>query len=85
MKIGEIADLSQFKDSEKDIIIDLIKNQNYSKPFCFTLNGEATKANHTKFRKEENKFIRIYCDVCGSEDVIDVPHMGRNCNSCHPL
>ncbi len=25
------------------------------------------------------------CDVCGSTDVIDVPHMGKNCNRCHPL
>ena len=25
------------------------------------------------------------CDVCGSTDVIDVPHMGKNCNTCHPL
>jgi hypothetical protein len=25
------------------------------------------------------------CDVCGSDDVIEAPHMGRNCNSCHPL
>ena len=26
-----------------------------------------------------------YCDVCGSTDVIEAPHMGRNCNRCHPL
>jgi hypothetical protein len=25
------------------------------------------------------------CDVCGSDDVIEAPHMGRNCNRCHPL
>ena len=25
------------------------------------------------------------CDVCGSTDVIEAPHMGRNCNRCHPL
>ncbi len=25
------------------------------------------------------------CDVCGSTDVIEVPHMGKNCNRCHPL
>lgn len=25
------------------------------------------------------------CDVCGSDDVIDAPHMGKNCNRCHPL
>ncbi len=25
------------------------------------------------------------CDVCGSADVIEVPHMGKNCNRCHPL
>lgn len=25
------------------------------------------------------------CDVCGSDDVIEAPHMGRNCNRCNPL
>jgi hypothetical protein len=25
------------------------------------------------------------CDVCGSSDIIEVPHMGRNCNCCNPL
>ncbi len=25
------------------------------------------------------------CDVCGSTDVMEVPHMGMNCNDCHPL
>jgi hypothetical protein len=25
------------------------------------------------------------CDVCGSTDVIEAPHMGRNCNFCNPI
>lgn len=25
------------------------------------------------------------CDVCGSSDVIEAPHMGLNCNTCNPL
>lgn len=25
------------------------------------------------------------CDVCGSSDISEVPHMGKNCNTCHPL
>ena len=25
------------------------------------------------------------CDVCGSDDIIEAPHMGRNCNSCNPI
>ena len=25
------------------------------------------------------------CDVCGSDDIIEAPHMGKNCNRCHPL
>jgi len=25
------------------------------------------------------------CDICGSSDITDVPHMGRNCNNCHPI
>jgi formylmethanofuran dehydrogenase subunit E len=28
---------------------------------------------------------KLVCDVCGSTDVIEAPHMGRNCNRCHPL
>ena len=28
---------------------------------------------------------QLVCEVCGSTDVIEAPHMGRNCNRCHPL
>lgn len=28
---------------------------------------------------------QLVCEVCGSTDVIEAPHMGRNCNQCHPL
>jgi Ca2+-binding EF-hand superfamily protein len=28
---------------------------------------------------------QLVCDVCGSTDVIEAPHIGRNCNRCHPL
>lgn len=28
---------------------------------------------------------QIKCDVCGSEDIIEAPHMGRNCSDCNPL
>jgi hypothetical protein len=34
---------------------------------------------------DEFDCTRLSCDVCGSSDVIEVPHMGRNCNRCHPL
>lgn len=27
----------------------------------------------------------LVCDVCGSHDVIEAPHMGRNCNCCNPM
>jgi hypothetical protein len=27
----------------------------------------------------------LICDVCGSNDVIEAPHMGKNCNRCHPI
>lgn len=29
--------------------------------------------------------IKSVCDVCGSDDIIEAPHMGKNCNRCHPL
>ena len=25
------------------------------------------------------------CDVCGSDNIIEAPSMGRNCNSCNPI
>ena len=25
------------------------------------------------------------CDVCGSENLTEAPHMGLNCNDCHPI
>ena len=28
---------------------------------------------------------QLPCDVCGSNDVSEAPHMGRNCNRCNPL
>jgi hypothetical protein len=34
---------------------------------------------------ELQKPVVTPCDVCGSYDVIEAPHMGKNCNSCHPL
>jgi cytochrome c5 len=29
--------------------------------------------------------IKSVCDVCGSGNIIEAPHMGKNCNRCHPL
>lgn len=29
--------------------------------------------------------IKSVCDVCGSDDIIEAPHMGKNCNRYHPL
>ena len=26
-----------------------------------------------------------FCDVCGSDDIIEAPSMGRNCNTCNPI
>lgn len=28
---------------------------------------------------------KSFCDVCGSDDVIHAPHMGKNCNNCHKI
>ena len=25
------------------------------------------------------------CDVCGSDDIIEAPSIGRNCNTCNPI
>lgn len=29
--------------------------------------------------------ITQLCDICGSSNIIEAPHMGMNCNDCHPL
>ena len=29
--------------------------------------------------------IKSVCDVCGSDDIIEAPHMGKNCTRCHPI
>ena len=28
---------------------------------------------------------QLICDVCGSDDIAEVPQMGTNCNQCHPI
>ena len=35
--------------------------------------------NYPKLKK------KLRCDVCGSTDISENPHMGRNCNWCNPL
>ena len=35
--------------------------------------------------ESEAKPPKPTCDVCGSENIIEAPHMGRNCNDCHPI
>ena len=34
---------------------------------------------------ELKQSFKLACDVCGSTDVIEAPHMGKNCNTCHPI
>ena len=36
-------------------------------------------------RNRTEEIDKSVCDVCGSDDIIEVPHMGKNCNRCHPL
>jgi len=33
-----------------------------------------------KTKKKKKK-----CDVCGSANLTEAPHMGLNCNTCNPL
>lgn len=28
---------------------------------------------------------QLICDVCGSNDIKEYPHMGINCNCCNPI
>ena len=67
-----------FKKAIKDCKIIRWENhfENVVKAY---LKAETERANTA------NKLKHLVCDVCGSEDVIEAPHMGRNCNTCHPL
>lgn len=53
------------------------------KPHMLIKGSEAVKKNdiHDDLRQSE----QLVCDICGSTDVIEAPHMGRNCNQCNPL
>ena len=48
------------------------------------LNNEDAESIVDDFLKAE-QCEHLFCDVCGSDDVIEAPSMGRNCNNCHPL
>lgn len=56
----------------------------------FRLGIEAAIEELTEFNLFSIPFVvgqseQLVCDVCGSNDVIEAPHMGRNCNRCNPL
>lgn len=58
------------------------------KPFIVRL---AMQYGLISFKPFEGKFYfekrkeQLVCDVCGSTDVIESTHRGRNCNRCNPL
>jgi len=64
--------LQQFRDYANELTYSF---DNYPK-------GKIIEMLVEKLEKINNPLV---CDVCGSTDVIEVPHMGRNCNHCHPL
>jgi len=37
------------------------------------------------FKDKKVKPKGTFCDVCGSDDIIEAPSMGRNCNTCNPI
>lgn len=41
--------------------------------------------NENKQALSQHDVIKAVCDVCGSDDITEAPHMGRNCNSCNPI
>jgi hypothetical protein len=64
-----------------------------------SFNTEPSKEETAKLRKSIKEHVteqlrihdvvgrseQLVCCVCGSDDVIEAPHMGKNCNRCHPL
>lgn len=46
----------------------------------FEMINEALSLGDVVVRSEQ-----LVCDVCGSDNVIEAPHMGKNCNRCNPL
>jgi len=47
------------------------------KMYCEILN--------VSFSKYKVLSEKLTCDVCGSSDIMEAPHMGKNCNNCHNL
>jgi biotin synthase-related radical SAM superfamily protein len=81
-KITELETLLYVMD---DSILNAKRGQkDLSKYFHWILTAEVIRgqiqALNWKFDDEDD-----LCDVCGSTDIIEVPHMGTNCNKCHPL
>ena len=51
--------------------------------------NQITKKHKAKIEKPfKDKKVKpkgTLCDVCGSDDIIEAPLMGRNCNTCNPI
>jgi hypothetical protein len=72
-----------------EIIAPVIKGNELWKsyPFGMTALGEnLVEALHQALSMSVvGRSEQLVCDVCGSNDVIEAPHMGKNCNRCHPF
>jgi len=55
-----------------------LNKRNFSEYLQVTLSDHCDK-------EEKKRYAKRTCDVCGSHDLIEAPHMGINCNRCNPL
>ena len=77
---NKIASIEQARELEINAIELLVCPREGQEEIYVLTEKQALRIHDVVGRSEQ-----LVCDVCGSTDVIEAPHMGRNCNRCHPL
>lgn len=74
------------KNEIEQQIFEKMKAKDFGESMC-----NETKLNVLKWTVQQLRVADVIknevavCDVCGSNDITEAPHMGRNCNYCNPL
>ena len=66
---------------------DNLKNGDYVTGVNKMYFGEVAAMAVKKYNDIHNVIVPkgTLCDVCGSDDIIEAPSIGRNCNTCNPI
>jgi len=76
---GKLAIFNSMDEHAKQIAMEFFNYIEQNNPAI--KKGELSEL-FDKFMAER---FKPTCDVCGSSNITDAPHMGRNCNDCHPV